>query len=111
LLDSVKEGAVEVEKNGFVSEQYYDQSLALYKEEVDFCTPLQGATQLNDLATNRGCGMVDSNPEYMIEQLLRNRIKEDAAAEAELRKTERARIAKNAQIKLIKIVLLVPLCR
>ena len=94
LLDSVKEGAVEVEKNGFVSEQYYDQLLALYKEEVDFCTPLQGSTQLNDLATNRGRGMIDSNPEYMIEQLLRNRIKEDAAAEAELRKTERARIAK-----------------
>jgi hypothetical protein len=43
--------------------------------------------------------MIDSNPEYMVEQLLRNRIKEDAAAEAELRKTERARIAKERSDK------------
>ena len=94
LLDSVKEGSVEVEKNDFVSELYYDQSLSIYNDAVDFSIPLQGATQLTNLATNRGRGMIDSNPEYAIEQVLQNRIKKDAAAETELRKTERVRIAK-----------------
>ena len=69
-------------------------SLAIYKDVVDFSIPLQGATQLTDLATNRDRVIIDSNPEYTIEQVLQNRIKEDATAETELTKTERVRIAK-----------------
>jgi hypothetical protein len=58
-----------------------------YVQRCSFIIPfpfLQGATQLTNLATNRGRGMIDSNPEYTIEQVLQNRIKENAAAETAL---------------------------